>query len=53
MKKKEKNDTFSSRVNPSISKAVKDFCKRTNQKIQGFVESALLRELKAQRNGDQ
>ena len=50
MKKKIYN-TFSSRINPKIQEAVKNHCIREKVALQVFVESALLRELEARRNG--
>jgi hypothetical protein len=32
---------FSSRIDKNLQKRVKDYCQKTNQKIQGFLEKAL------------
>ena len=45
------HNTFSSRINPDIHKAVKVFCAREDVTIQELLETALIRELEARRNG--
>ena len=51
IKEKNKNRVFGARVPEPLQEAVRKYCDREKILLEGFFESALIRELEARRNG--